>query len=884
MPRSIFGLLLCITFSVAVTASAAEKPSAEISFEKHIRPILRANCFVCHGDNDEPEGGLDLRLRRLIAKGGESGPSLIAGKPEESSLLVRARDGEMPPEEGSKKLTAKQLSLIERWIAAGAPTDNPEPEEIATGFFVTDQDRAFWSFQPIERPAVPQVKHADRVRTPIDAFVLATLEKQNSTLSTDADKRTFIRRASVDLIGLLPTPEEITAFVADETPEAYEKLIDRLLDSPHYGERWGRHWLDVSGYADSEGYTNDDRVRSWSYKYRDYVIRAFNADKPFDEFVREQLAGDEMVKPPYKELDAAAIDKLVATGFLRMAPDGTGTAGIDESVARNEVVAKTVQIVSSSLLGMTVACAQCHHHRYDPISHDDYHRFRAMFEPAYDWKNWKTPAKRLVSLYTDADREKSKLIEAEAKKIDARRAVKQTEYIEATFQKELAKLPEKIREPIQTARKTPAKERTDEQKKLLKENPSVNVTAGSLYLYDRKAADDLKKIADEAIKLRGTKPTEEFIRVLSETPGKVPETFLFDRGDHEQPKHALKPSGLPILKRTANLDVAVPENNAEIPSTGRRLAYAKKITDGTHPLLARVLVNRFWLHHFGRTFVATPGDFGALGEKPTHPELLDWLASEFMDSGWSLKRLHKLIMMSSVYRQSIERSPEMLATDPENRYYQGMPIRRLEAEVLRDNVLAVSGKLNVKPFGPPVPVMADRVGQFVIGKENLNAGRPGAVIAMGGEEFRRSVFVQVRRSRPLAVLDTFDLPAMTPNCEARAFSTVAPQSLLLMNNDFIVARSEDFAKRIQQEAGAELADQVKRAWNLSLCRTPTDEELNEALAFLAEMTSDFKAAAKPAPPKKDKKKPAPAGPTPEFRALASFCQILISSNEFLYID
>ena len=433
---------------------------------------------------------------------------------------------------------------------------------------------------------------------------------------------------------------------------------------------------------------------------------------------------------------------------------------------------------------------------------------------------------------------------------------------------------------VRAARDTSAKKRTAEQTAFIKKYPSVNVTAGSLYLYDRKAADELKKRAAEAAKVRATKPKEEFVRALTEIPGKLPKTFLFFRGDPGQPKQELQPAGLTILTASGALpDRALPTIDTKLPTSGRRLAYARRLTDGKHPLVARVLVNRIWMHHFGRGIVTTPGDFGMLGERPTHPQLLDWLADEFMAGGWSVKHLHRLIMTSTVYRQSSQANSDLQQVDPDNRLYGRMPMRRLEAEAIRDAILSASGRLNPKRFGPPVPVMADRVGQFVIGQENLNAGRPGAVIEMNGEEFRRSVYVQVRRSRPLAILDTFDMPRMDPNCDARATSTVAPQALMLMNNGFVLSESEAFAARVIREAGDGVENQVRRAWKLTYCREPNPEELGEAAAFLTDQIEYLQAAAA------EKKSKQPAGkPTPHLQALASFCQTLLGSNEFLYVE
>jgi len=644
--------------------------------------------------------------------------------------------------------------------------------------------------------------------------------------------------------------------------------------SPHYGERAAQHWLDVVRYAETEGFEYD-RLLDGAWRYRDYVIDAFNADVPYDRFVTEQLAGDEMVRPPYAELPREDIARLIATGFLRMAPDGTGGGADNLELAKNDVVAETVKIVTSSLLGMTVGCAQCHDHRYDPIPQSDYYRFRAVFEPALDWKAWRAPNSRRVSLYTEADKARAAEIEAQAKALEADRTARQNEFIQATFELELAKLPEDIREAARKARDTAEKERNADQKELLKTYPSLNVSAGSLYLYDRKAADELKKMADEAAALRATKPVEEFVRALTEVPGKVPKTYLFHRGDHEQPKQELAPASLTVLASSSE-SAQLPVDDESVPTTGRRLALAKQLTEGTHPLLTRVLVNRIWMHHFGRGLVATPSDFGVLGDRPSHPELLDWLASELVRSGWSMKHMHRLIMTSTAYRQSAQADPAVTAADPDHRLLGQFALRRLEAESLRDAMLAVAGRLNDRRSGPPVPVMADLVGQFVIGKENLDAGRPGAVIPMQGEEFRRTVYVQWRRSRPLTVLDTFDLPRMEPNCEVRNSSTVATQSLLLINSDFVIHTARSLAERVREEAGTNTGEQVRHAWRLTFARDPSAVEVEEALSYLDAQTAYF--VAHPAPKEKDQH------PAAEVVALSSLCQMLLSSNEFLYVD
>jgi mono/diheme cytochrome c family protein len=974
MQRSVWCLFFALLAAQSDVSRGDEKPP---TYETDIRPILKTHCFQCHGETGEKEGGLDLRLRRFIVQGGESGAAITPGKIKDSLLLERVRSGEMPPGD-DKRLSKQDIDRIFAWIAAGAPTEYPEQENVGDGPIFTRAERSYWAFQPVKRPVVPKVQNRSRVLTPIDAFIIAELERRIAASPNDpaakqayqfaaaANRRKLNRRASFDLLGLPPTPAAIAKFDADTSPDAWEKLIDRLLDSPHYGERWGRHWLDVVGYADSEGYSEEDRVRPDAYRYRDYVIRAFNADKPFDRFIQEQLAGDEMVPQPHKNLSADSIEKLTATGFLRMAPDGTASGGIDQPVARNQVIADTLQIVGSSLLGLTVNCAQCHDHRYDPIPQADYYRLRAIFDPAFDWQNWKTPPSRRISLYTDADRELAGQIETEAAKVDKERLQKAEVYITRTLEEELLLLPEEIRKPMRAAYRTVAKDRTAAQKSLLKEYPTVaKISVGSLYLYDRrreerarkldvdrkvkekrfvaetarrelekvpaehraqvtatvkvpvktrtpeqaalfgrypgisvtlatlakfnpaaaaelkrdkqaaaelrasKAADDLKRFSDKATMIRATKPVEGFVRGLTETAGKVPSTFLFHRGDHEQPKEQLQPADLSILSPGQ-----IPQNDAVLPTTGRRLAWAKQLTNGRHPLVARVIVNRIWLGHFGRGLVDSPGDFGFLGERPTHPKLLDWLADEFVRSGWRVKHIHRLIMSSAAYRQSSAGHPASTVADPDNRLYTRFLIQRLEAEVIRDAVLAVSGKLNLKLYGKPVPVMEDEVGQIILGIENLDGERkPTKPIPLNGEEFRRGLYVQVRRSRTLSIFEAFDAPNMSPNCERRNSSNVATQSLMLMNSDFAVEYSKHFALRLIDEAGTQTSDRIMLAWKLAFSTEPAAADVSAGEQFIELQRMTIRQQS----PKADET-------TIQRRAMATFCQALLSSNRFLYVD
>ncbi|MFO0906944.1 MAG: PSD1 and planctomycete cytochrome C domain-containing protein [Isosphaeraceae bacterium] len=785
----ILGIVLTLS-GLSQTGAASAGPPV---FETDARPVLKAYCLDCHGGSsrEAPKGGLDLRLRRFVVKGGKSGPAIEPGKPDDSLLLDRIRAGEMPP--GEKKVPPEQVAILERWIADGAPARRSEPTSLPPGIDITPEERSFWAFQPIKRPTPPASVPADRVRTPIDSFVLARLRERGVGFAADADRITLIRRVTLDLTGLPPRPEDVDAFLRDPSPDdlAYARLVDRLLASPSYGERWGRHWLDVAGYADSEGNGNDDTLRPEAFRYRDYVIRALNADKPLDRFILEQLAGDELVPRPWSNLTAEQTELLAATGFLRNVVDATATGAPDEPLAANQVVADALKVVGSSLLGLTVGCAQCHDHRYDPIPQVDYFRLRAVFEPAFDPSHWRRPVQRRVSLYTDADRARSAAIEAEAQKLDRALAEKTQKYVDVAFEENLKKFPEAQRAALRDAFRTPADKRNEPQKALLDSNPSANVTPGVLYQYNQKAADELKADAEKIAAKRAEKKPEEFVSVLDEQPGVVPETHLFHRGDHRQPQQVIMPGDLTIAAPEGARN-EIPTKDPAIATSGRRIAYARHLTNGKHPLVGRVLVNRVWLGHFGRGLVDTPGDFGALGVRPSHPELLDWLASELVEGNWSLKHLHRLIVGSTVYRQASRRGDASDSSDVVASLYGRFTVRRLEAEVLRDRIQAVSGRLEPRMFGPPVPVAEDFVGQV------LPANNSG----------RRSVYLQVRRTQPVSLLTAFDLPVMTVNCDRRTPSVSAPQSLMLMNSDFVLGQAEALAKRARGEVPSDFATDI----------------------------------------------------------------------------
>lgn len=773
-------LILPLLTALATTVSAETKQPEQLTYEEHIRPIFRAHCYDCHGATKDLKGGLDLRLVRFLIKGGDSGESIIPGKPDESYLMERIESGDMPP--GEARVPKHEIEILKRWIAAGAKTARPEPESIGVGLGITPEERAYWAFQPIKRPELSQeVKENRRVRTPIDALLLQAMP-EGLTFSQDTDRRTLIKRAYFDLLGLPPSPAEMQKALADQSEGWYERLLDELLASPHYGERWARHWLDVAGYADSEGYTVKDDVRPWAWKYRDYVIKSFNENKPFNQFITEQLAGDELAGKREGDLTPQQIELLSATGFLRMAADGTGS-GSNNPEARNQVIADTMKIVGSSLLGLSVACAQCHDHRYDPIPQSDYFALRAIFEPTFDWQKWQTPQQRRISLYTAADRAEAAKVEAEAQKVLAEKNEVQAKYMAQALETELKKYESPLREQLKAAYDTPKAKRTAEQNELLKKHPSVNITPGVLYQYIPKSREEMQEFDKKIAEIRQKKPVEEFLRVAVEPPNHVPVTKLFHRGDYRQPQQEIKPGALKVVSPPDQQQL-FPENDASLPTTGRRLAFARWLTNGEHPLVARVLVNRFWMHHFGRAIVATPGEFGKLGASPTHEKLLDWLAAEFMAQGWDLKKLHKTIMLSTAYRQAGAPDPSKESIDPDNHYYWRKPILRLEAETIRDRMLKVTGQLDEQLYGAPVSIKEDDFGQIVV----------------SGEQHRRSLYVMARRSQPVGMLQTFDAPVMETNCERRSSSTVATQSLMLMNGSFILSQSGKLAEKLASEA------------------------------------------------------------------------------------
>ena len=767
----------------AALDDAPSRSSTRPLTEHDVIPVMLLRCTVCHGSRRQ-EAELDLRSKAGMLKGGKSGPAIVPGKPEESLILKKIASGEMPPrrrlvEVSIKVIESPEIELLTKWIALGAPETPASADVVAADNEknISDDDRKFWSFQPPRAAAVPTVKDVGRVRNPIDAFVRSKLEETGLAPSPEADRLTLIRRAYFDLIGLPPTPEDVQAFVSDTDPVAYEKLIDRLLESSHYGERWGRYWLDLAGYADSEGVQHADPIRPHAWRYRDYVIRAFNSDKPYDRFLLQQIAGDELADHENGPVTDEIYDNLVATGFLRMAPDGS-TANITNFVPdRLEIIADEINILTSSVMGLTVRCARCHDHKLEPIPQRDYYSLAAVFKGAYDEHDWLKPATaddargpfatRLLPHVTAAERAEweqlDKQINGEIAPLKADLAAKENDFAKKCLEERLAKLPPALHDDLRQMLATPADKRTEVQKYLAdKFEPMLRIDSAEL----RKIDPEFKKVAEE---------TEQKVKAIEAKRKPVPmihalwdrgepsPTFVLRRGNYLTPGRRVDP-GVPGVLADENRGFVAEPPWPAAKKTGRRLAFARWFTRpdaGGSGLTARVMVNRIWKHHFDRAIVTTLDNFGKSGQRPSHPELLDWLAAEFVRQGWSIKSMHRLIMTSSTYRQSSRMTQEHERVDPENRLFSRMPLRRLDAESIRDTLLAVAGRLDETAFGPADAVEARPDGTFA------------AVGTVKG--WRRSIYVRQRRTEIPTLLEDFDLPAMNPNCIERPMSTVAPQ-------------------------------------------------------------------------------------------------------------
>ena len=868
----------------ARSRSSAAEPSIGGVTDDDVLPIFLLRCTPCHGPRRQ-EGGLALHTRAAILKGGKSGRAIVPGKPGDSLIAQKLRSGEMPPKLGldeisTKRITKPEIDRVVAWIAQGAPEGNPADAQTgAPDALVSDKDRQFWAFQTPKRPAEPAVKNRDRVRNPIDMFVLSKLEAKGLSLSPEAAKLTLMRRAYFDLTGLPPSPGEVQAFLADSRLDAYDRMIDRLLASPLYGERWGRDWLDLAGYADSEGgKLAADPVRPVAWRYRDYVIRSFNADKPYDRFLLEQFAGDELMDYQHAPIvTAEMMDNLIATGFLRMGPDSTNDRATNSVEDRLDVIADEMDVIGSGILGLTIRCARCHSHKYDPLPQRDYYRMVDIFKGAFDYYDWQMPQKdplakiatpiRYLPYVTPGATPMQLLEQQEAWSLVSSESDRKIAVLKEALEEKaapirkklidqrLAQQPVSLQEDLRKVLDTPADKRDAVQKYLAEKFEKIlKVDAHDLKAEDAAYAAAADDTECQIKLLEFQKLPEPKIRALWDR-GEPSPTYISRRGDPASPGPLVGPGVPSVLTDGKTAFVPRPPFPGST-STGRRLAFAQWLISPDHPLTARVFVNRMWARHFGTGIVKSLGNFGRTGTPPSNPELLDWLATEFVQRGWSIKGLHRLMMTSSTYRQSSTVTAALEKIDPDNVLLSRMPLKRMDAEPLYDSLLMISGRLDDGRYGPPEPVQ--------VRDDGLVTPIPT------GKGWRRSVYLAQRRTEPTTLLESFDLPPMSPNCLERNTSTVAIQALHLLNNAMVENLGEIFAQRVRNEVGNTPDKQIERAYWIALSRPPTEDEKAESLQALSRFKSMQKTAQSEA--------------TAEQKALASFCHALVNSAAFLYID
>ena len=859
-------------------------------FEEVIRPILAEHCVACHGTDDQ-EAELDLSSLKSLVRGSKNGPVIVEGFSEKSVLIRKVSSRAMPPPDSGEPLTAAEIRTITRWIDRGRFVDfvdvNPRREQTADSpksSMVSDEQRRFWSFQKPVANAPPMVRAIHRVRTPIDRFVLAKLESRGLTFSADASKLTLLRRAFFDLIGLPPTPTQARSFLDDDRPDAYERLVDRLLTSPHYGERWGRHWLDAAGYVDTSGKDFNPKTATLSegyWRYRDYVINAMNKDTPWDRFLLEQIAGDELVDwRNARTYTPEILELLTATGYLRNVLDATNEDISNLPFDRYEALFMLMDRVSTSTLGLTLACARCHSHKFDPIPQTDYYRFLSLFTAAYNPSNWLPPKHRHLFSISKAEQTEVERKRAEAtktlSKLQERLKTIRERHANRMRSEKLKQVPESIRASVQAAIETTAKQRDNAQKELAtKYEKQAQVTEAEVDA----ALDDTERVVcdDLRVQIRASRSLLKTLQIDKVQAlwdvGEPPVIRLLHRGDVDFAGPKVSPGFLSVLCGPGK-SAAIPSTAAVGNTTGLRLAFAEWLTDPDHPLTARVIVNRLWQHHFGRGIVDTPGNFGATGSRPTHPALLDWLAVEFMHQGWKSKRFHKMVMNSTVYRQvshqvrdrgpsSLHSAPHVLnSIDPENHLLWRMPLRRLDAEALRDSINAVSGELDDMMGGPPIMLKATTSGlQTVVDPERHEINS------------RRSIYLVARRSNPLTFLRVFDFPVIDVNCTRRTTSATPLQSLTMMNSEFLTASSNRLAQRVQALVGNDrsLADQIETAYWLTLSRNSSNSEIKAAVEYLEHLRQVYEESNA-------------AADDVTKRSFGNFVHMLLCSNEFLYVD
>jgi hypothetical protein len=932
---AVLGLVIAIGALINWSTPPRAHAQTQVS-ANDVLPIVQ-RCFQCHGPSLKMSK-LDLSSREGMLKGGEKGPALVPGDSDASPLYRRVAGLEQPrmPMAPVPALNAAEVALLKSWIDQGAkwdtvtvssnaPATAAPPVQTPYGVYnerqITDADRQWWAFQKPVRRDPPAVNDARWSSNPIDGFVRAMMNEKGLEPAPQADRPTLIRRAYLDLLGLLPPAEEVARFVKDPAPDAYEKLVDRLLASPQYGERWGRFWLDVVRYADSSGFEYDLNIDN-AWRYRDYVIKAFNEDKPYNRFVVEQIAGDELDQPDF--------DSLTATTYYRIGPRVRFREKNYPSY-RYDYMDDMIRTTYQGFMGLSVNCARCHDHKFDPITRMDYYRSVADFWPYVEYDQPLVP-KQQVDDYERTEKqlaEQMKPLLQEIARIEKPYRDKQREQ---QVQDALKKFPP----DIQLAIKTPEAERTAGQKLLVAQvligaddvNPDdvkVDVHASAkakarakadqvfgVTEYGKRglklsAADETKRAAVQAkieeiedklpppqpvadgvrdgdyrlspdglgdSHIPGTgRPTYDVTCCFIPPPGQkfeVPPLYFAATGEDikaDAKGTPVQPGFLTVLSKGSPVLTPDPPNRPDYASSGRRRALAEAIASEDNPLTARVMINRVWGWHFGRGIVATPGTFGKMGMLPSHPELLDWLATEFVRQGWSVKRMQKLIMTSETYKMAsaFYRDTD-LEKDPTDVYLWRFPVRRLEAEAIRDVTLSAAGTLNLEAGGPPffpaIPV-------------SVRADQPRGVWELTKEEpstWRRGVYAYVKRGLKYPMYEVFDEPDLNVTCERRSVSTVPTQALTMLNNEFLLIQAQHFAERVEKQAGKDPREQVKAMYRIALSREPTPREVDTNVAFL---NKQRQAAARNASIDEEQAMRS---------ALTDLAHVTLNLNEFLYIE
>ena len=830
--KNILAMSALVLGSSVSLKSAATPPDSEklAFFTAQVKPLLESTCIKCHG-GEKTKGGLLLIDHDSLLKGGDTGPAFSPEAPSKSLLLKAIGYGDpelqMPPKQ---KLSDAQIAVLTKWIEMGAPMT---PLSISrTGGIaeapakrivpqVNAETMKFWSFQPVKRSVVPAVKQSEWIKSPIDAFVLAKLEANHLTPAPPATKAVLLRRAYYDLTGLPPTPAETEAFLKDSAPNAFIKVVDRLLASPRYGEKWARHWLDVVRYAETNSFERDG-IKPNAWRFRDYVIESFNKDKPYDQFVKEQVAGDEL-----KPLTA---DGITATGFYRLGIWDDEPA--DRMQARMDEFDDMVTTTGQAFLGLTVNCARCHDHKLDPIPQKDYYRLVSFFRGIKPYTN----DEDVLTEIAPAD--KMRAVEDDAKAVNRRKD---------DLKREIAVIEKPIIAALPGGESTLPRTAKKRQEML---GPIVLKKIGE---------DPFRHYASliaELTELNHRKSSAAMALSVKEAGTKPEPTFVMMRGNAHVPGDQVEPAFLSILNPPK---AVIPTPAPGAASSGRRRVLAEWLASDRNPLVARVMMNRVFQHHFGRGIVRSPNDFGSLGDRPTHPELLDWLASEFVAQGWKLKTMHRMLMLSNAYQMSSTGNPAALAKDPQNDLLWRFDMRRLEAEEVRDSILAVDGRLNLEMGGP---------GVFPIIPQGVLAGQsvPGAGWGKSTpeEQSRRSIYIHQKRSLVVPILASLDAADNDTTCPARFTTTQSTQALGMLNSDFTNGEAKGFAMRLRKEAGENLENQVRLALRLTLCHEPAKADVARGVRFASDLEKDLKVA-------------------PEV-ALNQFCLLVLNLNEFVYLD